>query len=100
MILWSIINIHFKQTFSTLSKLKHLCISFWLTILFIQTQASSLGLLITSVINFHSNLVVMFVHFLNQFSVINSIYMKQLVLVYNIVPAIMEEHILDTWAAK
>ncbi len=94
MILGSIINVHFYETFSTfISKLKlslslfrhcviklkvleSACASLLIKTLSIQTQASSLGLLITLVNNFQFNSVVMFVHFVNQSSVINLIYSK------------------------
>jgi hypothetical protein len=48
----------------------------------IQTQGSSLGLLITFVNNFQFDLVVMFVYFVNQSSVINLIDSMQLILLY------------------
>jgi len=57
-----------------------LAILFKLDTLSIKTQASSLGLLIPFVNNFHFNLVVMFVYFENQSSIINSIYSDKLVL--------------------
>jgi hypothetical protein len=47
-----------------------------------QTQASLLGNLITFVNTFHFNLVVMFVCFTFVSTVINLIYLKQLVLLY------------------
>jgi hypothetical protein len=46
----------------------------------IQTQTSLLGFLITFVHNFHFNLVVMFVYFVNQSSVIISISLDKLVI--------------------
>ncbi len=52
--------------------IKTLCLS--------KTQASLLGFLITFVDNSHFNLVVMFVHFVNQSSVVNLIYLKKLIL--------------------
>jgi hypothetical protein len=69
-----------KQTFFTHSLNKLLALFFKLDT--IQPKLLYLGLLITFVNNFHFNLVVMFVHFVNQSSVINSIYSKQLVLLY------------------
>jgi len=68
-----IVNICFYDNFSTL----HFCFNWTLAI---QTQASSLGILITFVNNFCFKLFVMFVYFINESSVVNLIYLKQLVL--------------------
>jgi hypothetical protein len=76
------INIRFlANIFYPLSKLK--CFpSLLIRCSVYPTQASLLDLLITSVNNFHFNFVVMFVYCANQSSVINSIYMKELILSY------------------
>jgi len=59
-----------------------LALLFQLDTLSIQTQASSLGLIITFVTNFHFNLVVMFVFLVNQSPVVNLIYLDKLILLY------------------
>jgi len=89
-ILGSIINICFYETFSNPSSnesncasllirhsvyllIKALVLLFEIYTLSFQTQVSLLGHLITFVNNFHFNLVIMFVYFVNQSSVINLI---------------------------
>ncbi len=69
-----------KQTFSTPYLNQSTCTSLLIRHSVNPTQASSLGLLITFVNNFHFNLVVMFLYLVNQLSVVNLIYSKALIL--------------------
>jgi len=82
-----------RQLFLVHSQLKH---SHFLTLLIIlsvyQIQASLLDVLIIFVNIFHFNLVVMFACFTFVSSVINSIYLKQLVILYRVKLVGIEGH--------
>jgi hypothetical protein len=83
MILDRLLNIRFYANFYTPLSIKALALLFYLDSLYIQTQASLLGILIAFVNNFHINLVLMFVWSVKYSSVVNLIYLKQLVLLYS-----------------